>query len=370
LEAIRIMNAYDIAVVGGGPAGTAAAITAARRGARVLLLERSRLPRHKVCGEFISAESLDLLTALLEGTPGAALLADAPHMNAARIFLDDTVVQASLPAAAASIERYSLDLALWRAAESAGVDARLQTTAEKIAHENDHWRLQTTAGDLRSRSVVDATGRWSNLRSASAPTEFSVGVKAHFTSNQVEPDTVDLYFFHGGYCGVSRVGRDQVNVCAMFSSAEFQTCRDQPLEHILAAHSDLHQRSLHWRRTTDVVITSPLLFRPVVAAESGVLRAGDAAGFIDPFAGDGISLALRSGTLAAEHLRSVWGNGCDVDLAAREYADSYRRHFAKLFRRTALLRRALATPLFLHAVRLRVLRQGMLDFLIRATRAA
>jgi flavin-dependent dehydrogenase len=364
------MNAYDIAVVGGGPAGTAAAITAARQGARVILLERSRLPRHKVCGEFVSAESLDLLTTLLQGTPGAALLAHAPRMNAARIFLGETVVQASLPAPAASIERYSLDLALWRAAESAGVDARLQTAAENIARENDHWRLQTTAGDFLSRSVVDATGRWSNLRSAIAPAEFSVGVKAHFTSNQVEPDSVDLYFLHEGYCGISRVNRDEVNVCAMLSWAEFQTCRSQPLEHILAAHRDLQQRSTHWRRTTEVVITSPLLFRPVVAAEGGVLRAGDAAGFIDPFAGDGISLALRSGTLASENLRGVWRNGCDVDLAARQYFDSYRRQFAKLFRRTALLRRAVATPALLRAVRWGIVRQGVLNVLIKATRAA
>ena len=364
------MNAYDIAIVGGGPAGTAAAITAARQGARVLLLERSRLPRHKVCGEFISAESLDLLTALLEGTPQAALLTDAPRIHAARIFLDDTVVQASLPAPAASVERYSLDLALWRAAESAGVDARLHTAVEKLARDDHHWRLQTTAGDLLARSVVDATGRWSNLRAASAPAEFSVGVKAHFTSDQAEPDTVDLYFFHGGYCGVSRVNRDEVNVCAMLRSAEFQVCRDRPLAHILAAHRDLQQRSAHWRRTTEIVITSPLVFRPVVATADGVLRAGDAAGFIDPFAGDGISLALRSGTLAAEHLRCVWRNGCAIDIAARQYADSYRRQFAKLFRRTALLRRALTTPLLLHAVRLGIVREGMLNVLIKATRAA
>jgi flavin-dependent dehydrogenase len=364
------MNAYDIAVMGGGPAGTAAAITAARQGARVLLLERSHLPRHKVCGEFVSAESLDLLTSLLENTPQAALLADAPRMYTARIFLDGIVVQASLPAPAASIERYSLDLALWRAAESAGADARLQTRAEKITRENNHWRVQTTAGDLLSRSVVDATGRWSNLRSVIAPAKFSVGVKAHFTSNQVEPDTVDLYFLDGGYCGVSRVNRDEVNLCAMLGSAEFQSCRAQPLEHILAAHRDLHQRSLSWRRTTDVVITSPLVFRPVVAAADGVLRAGDAAGFIDPFAGDGISLALRSGTLAAEHLRCVWRNGCNVDLAARQYADSYRRQFARLFRRTALLRRALASPSLLRVMGLGIFHRGMLDFLIKATRAA
>ncbi|MGZ4825256.1 MAG: NAD(P)/FAD-dependent oxidoreductase [Terriglobales bacterium] len=363
------MNVYHIAVLGGGPAGTAAAITAARQGARVLLLERSPVPRHKVCGEFVSAESLGLLCALLGSTSGAALLADAPRMNRVRIFFDGAMMQAPLPAPAASIERYSLDLALWRAAESAGVDARQQTAANKLTREDRNWRVETSAGDFLSRSVIDASGRWSNLRASPAPAEFSVGVKAHLASDIAEPDTVDLYFFRGGYCGVSRVNRDEVNLCAMLSSAELRSSHDQPLQRILAAHPDLQQRSAHWRRTSEVVITSPLVFRAVAPAENAVLRAGDAAGFIDPFAGDGISLALRSGTLAAQCLREVWQDGCDVDLAAREYSAAYRQQFAKLFRRTALLRRAIATPLVLHAVRSGILRESMLNFLIKATRA-
>ena len=69
---------YDLIVVGGGPAGTAAAIVAGRKGRRVLLLERGRFPRHKVCGEFVSAESLALLKVLLDPRH-AALLRDLVH---------------------------------------------------------------------------------------------------------------------------------------------------------------------------------------------------------------------------------------------------------------------------------------------------
>jgi len=59
------MSRYDLIVIGAGPGGSSAAILAARKGARVLLLERGAFPRHKVCGEFVSAESLDLLETLL-----------------------------------------------------------------------------------------------------------------------------------------------------------------------------------------------------------------------------------------------------------------------------------------------------------------
>ena len=364
------MSAYEIAIIGGGPAGTSAATTAARLGARVLLLERSRLPRHKVCGEFISAESLGLLRALLDGTPGSLLLADAPRMHTARIFLDGAVLQAPLPAPAASIERYALDIALWRAAECAGADARMKVAVEKITRSNQHWRLRTTGGDFDASCVVYATGRWSNLRPAIMPVRYFAGVKAHFETTVAEPDTVDLYFWRGGYCGVSRVNRNEVNVCALIDSSALRRGGKQPLQHIFDSHADLRHRSLPWRQSTDVVITSPLLFRGLIPQSDGVVRAGDAAGFINPFTGDGISLALRTGALAAECLCCVWQDGCAVEAAARDYATTYSRQFAKLFRRTALMRRALAIPGLLHAARWGIIRREMLDFLIKATRAA
>src|SRR4249919_394774 len=118
---------FDIIIVGGGPAGTSAAITAASAGARVLLLERGRFPRHKVCGEFVSAESLDLLTDLLD-RQHADLLCDAVQIPRARVFLDGRVVQAAVDPPAASIARLDLDAALWNSAENAGVDARQHLT--------------------------------------------------------------------------------------------------------------------------------------------------------------------------------------------------------------------------------------------------
>ena len=79
------MAHYDLIIIGGGPAGTSAAITAARSGAKVLLLERSRFPRHKVCGEFVSAESLELLANLLNRDDGV-LLKEAILISKARVF--------------------------------------------------------------------------------------------------------------------------------------------------------------------------------------------------------------------------------------------------------------------------------------------
>src|SRR5882672_4902132 len=99
---------YDLIVIGGGPAGSSAAITAARGGARVLLLERGKFPRQKVCGEFVSAESLDLLAGLLDA-PHATLLSGALRIPRARVFLDGRKIETPVDPPAASIARLDLD---------------------------------------------------------------------------------------------------------------------------------------------------------------------------------------------------------------------------------------------------------------------
>src|ERR1700676_5197447 len=112
---------YDLIVFGGGPGGSSAAISAALLGAHVLLLERGRFPRHKVCGEFVSAESLHLLVNLL-APQHETLLSDAVRISRARVFLDGRTLDAPVVPAAASISRLDLDVALWDSAEHCGVE--------------------------------------------------------------------------------------------------------------------------------------------------------------------------------------------------------------------------------------------------------
>src|SRR5579885_293610 len=110
---------YDLVVIGGGPAGTAAAIMCARTGARVLLLERGRFPRQKVCGEFTSAEALTILQELLG--PNSSLLQNGIGITQGRLFLDGRVLKVPISPAALSIARFDLDSALLQRAEGAGV---------------------------------------------------------------------------------------------------------------------------------------------------------------------------------------------------------------------------------------------------------
>ncbi len=101
---------FGIAVIGGGPAGTSAAITAARFGAKVAIFEARNFPRHKVCGEFISAEALGVLAVLLDGSENESRLADvAPAISRTRIFLGRRTIEAKNPFTV-SIARYDLTL--------------------------------------------------------------------------------------------------------------------------------------------------------------------------------------------------------------------------------------------------------------------
>jgi menaquinone-9 beta-reductase len=340
-------RAFDLAVIGGGPAGTSAAITTARSGARVLLLERGRLPRQRVCGEFVSAESLALLAGLLDRT-APALLRQAVRIPEARLFFDGRALAAPVDPPAASIARFDLDFALWQAAEQGGVVARTETAVERIIR-NNVFHLTTNAGEFRARAVINATGRWSNLRKQNVEepnsTKKWLGLKAHF-SEPAPHLSVDLYFFEGGYCGVQPVTvaddaspTGRINACAMVRSDIARS-----LKEVFAQQPQLAERAQYWQPLTEVVSTSPLIFRDPEPIDNGILLAGDAAGFVDPFVGDGISLALRSGALATECLTPFLNSQGSLAEAASQYERQYRERLLPVFRNSSKLRRLLGLP--------------------------
>ncbi|MFZ0800607.1 MAG: NAD(P)/FAD-dependent oxidoreductase [Terriglobales bacterium] len=360
----------DLVVLGGGPAGSSAAITAARNGARALLLERGRFPRQKVCGEFVSAESLGLLGDLLDGKH-RALLTDAIRIQRTRVFLDDRALQARVHPAAASIARLDLDDALWNSAEAAGAETRQQVTVQGVRGSGP-FVVSTSAGDFETRAVVNASGRWSNLNPAplSAGQPRWIGIKGHFEEAS-PPASVDLYFFDGGYCGVQPVDlrRDarhgRVNACAMVRADVAST-----LEEVFQQHPALLERSRQWSQLGDPVGTSPLLFREPQPERDGILRVGDAAGFVDPFVGDGISLALRSGALAAKCLVPFFRGETELADASRRYCDEYALRFGTVFQNSSKIRRLLRLPAAVRGPMVALLTKvpAVTEYLVRRTR--
>ena len=336
------------------------AITAAHNGARVLLLEKDRFPRHKVCGEFVSSESLGLLHGLLEH----GRFRSSPLIVSSRIFLDNKTLSLPVSPAAQSIPRFDLDPALFAAAQAAGVTA-CEGVAVKEVQRDEVFHVRTSEGTYTARAVVNATGRWSKLTQFDvAKKEKWLGLKAHF-SEQSPPYSVDLYFFPGGYCGVTPVGPNSLNACAMVRADLAHT-----LEDVFNKDLRLFQRSRSWQPLFSTVTTSPLYFREPETAADGIFLAGDAAGFIDPFAGDGISLALQSGTLAAQSIVPFLHGGCSLEQAHWHYQAEYRKRFTTAFRNAARLRSALAAPKWVRSAALVFAGiPGVGKILVRGTRA-
>lgn len=341
---------FDIVVIGGGPAGSAAAIKAARRGRRVLLLERGRFPRHKVCGEFVSAESLELLGDLLQVGPSVARIEGAVRIDKTRVFLEGGQFEAAIDPPAASIPRYDLDSALWNAAVASGVDARDNCGGYRVRQ-----RDGATVGDgdpVECDRIVFAGGR----RTAGSARRHLVGIKAHFRVAR-PPESVDLYFGRKGYCGVQPAGRDIVNVCALVDAAAVRMNAHERMRAAFAVHDTL--QGVDWEQVTETVTTASICFDDPEPVREGMVRAGDAAGFIDPFLGDGISLALQSGALAGE---------CED---ATQYEREYRRRFLPIFRRARRLRRLLSAPETIQKSALLFLKQPRIaTAIVRRTRAS
>ncbi len=351
---------YDLIVVGAGPAGSACAITAARAGAKVLLLEKDRFPRQKVCGEFVSPESLGLLRGLLED----GRFQSCPQVVSSRIFLDNKILKLPVSPAAQSIPRFDLDPALFAAARNAGVTAHEGVAVTEV-HSDGIFYVCTSESTLTARAVVNTTGRWSKLTQFDvAGKDKWIGLKAHFTEPS-PPQSVDLYFFSGGYCGVTPVGANSVNACAMVRADAAHTLQD-----VFSKEPRLYERSRAWRPLFSTVTTSPLYFREPETESEGIFLAGDAAGFIDPFAGDGISLALQSGTLVAQSIAPFLRGSSSLEEAHQQYQAAYRKRFAPAFRNAARLRSALAGPKLLRSAALAFAAMpGVGKMLVRGTRA-
>jgi len=261
----------NVRVLGGGPAGSMAAIGACREGAaRVEIVERSRFPRHKVCGEFLSPEIAPILqrAGLLE-----AFLQQAPwSVRRMAVYLGSTEKRAVLPEPAFGLSRYTFDELLWSTA------ARLGTQ-------------HVGAGE----PTIIATGR---PPSPAAKGSRLFGFKAHFDGPS--DDAVELYFRHDAYVGINCIEGGRTNVCGIAPESALKAAGFEP-ESLMMTSAPLRHRLAPLTRTMDWIFTGPLAFGQRWKPEGSALLCGDALSFVDPFTGSGLLCAALTGSLAGEH---------------------------------------------------------------------
>ncbi|HEY7837479.1 MAG TPA: FAD-dependent oxidoreductase [Terriglobales bacterium] len=354
------MQRCDVAVIGGGPAGAAAAILAARRGLSVAVFERGTPGRDKVCGEYVSAEALPLLQGLVPGLAAAAPAIDSAVWISAR----GRRAAFHLPHPARGISRLKLDAALWEAAGAAGAVLHSRTAVTAYRAAAPGAELDTGAGTYHARHIVLAAGRWWRLpglaAAAPAPSAW-VGVKARL-AGLAPSSAVEMFVFRGGYCGLAPVENGWTNACclihreaagALSDSGDFSAWITAA-----AAHPALAERLRPGRQATATVVTAPVMMGAHAAVRAGALLTGDAAGFVDPFTGDGLARALLSAQLAVRHLDRP-----------EAYAAALRRAGGRSFRVGAALRWLMQAPPWLQEGALRGLaRPRWAGPLVAATR--
>jgi flavin-dependent dehydrogenase len=356
----------DLAIIGGGPAGTAAALEASRRGLRAAVWERGHFPRDKVCGEFVSSEALPLLQNEIPGTVacGAEIRCAEfiPDHGAARNF--------RLPRPALGLSRRLLDAALWKAAEGAGVEAHEGEPVGRVrklaagGRQAAIWEIESTAGSIgRAKALIVACGRWWGIEGLSSPARRVgpqtpgewVGVKAHFAG--IPPrGRVAMYFFPRGYCGLAPVEDGACNVCCLVHRERVREPRAGGLEDFAAWLAQvsrlpaLERRLRGAEQVTPVVTTAPVHVARRPASQGGALLVGDASGFLDPFTGEGISMALHSGRLAAQAVAQSLSEGSDDERAAAIYGQSLSQAVCRSYRLAAVARSLIQGPLWLRGL--------------------
>jgi flavin-dependent dehydrogenase len=310
-------------VLGGGPAGAAAAIWLARAGRPVTLWERERLPTHRICGEFLSWEAQTYLTDL--GLDPEAL--GAVSIDRVRLVTARRVATARLGFTARSLTRRVLDAALLELAAKAGAKVERGVTAREIGPGGE---VQAAHGAVKPDTLFLATGK-TNLRGAARDAggtlNHQLGFKAYLRLAPAERAAlaghVELNLFRGGYAGLQLVERDAANLCFLVSPDRWRACEGD----FGALLADLSAEVPHLGQRLAGAV--PLLDRPL--AISGVpygflhrpsgaetlWRLGDQAAVIPSFSGDGMSLALHSARLATAAL--LTGQG----------PDAYHRQLAK-----------------------------------------
>jgi menaquinone-9 beta-reductase len=356
---------HDAIVIGGGPAGTTAALLLARAGWSVALVERKAFPRRKVCGEYLSATNLPLFDHLGVGELFRAL-AGAP-VRKVGLYAGQSTIESDLPRPpragadwGRALAREHLDTWLMNQTRAEGVHIWQPWTVDDLTCQAGAYRCHARSLETGSQAAIEAPiviaahGSWEPGRlPTQAPRPSAQGAdllafKAHFRSSALPVGLMPLLAFPGGYGGMVHTdgGRVSLSCCvrrdqlASLRGIDAGNAGEAVLAHIQASCLGVRQALAPATRDGAWLAAGPI--RPGIRLRcfGGVFPIGNAAGESHPVIAEGISMALQSAWLLCRQLiewRRQSGQRADLERVAQRYTQAWRRAFAPRLHASTIL---------------------------------
>jgi geranylgeranyl reductase family protein len=369
----------DVVVVGGGPAGSVSALLLARAGFDVALIERARFPRRKVCGEYLNLGALQMLDRIGLGEDvrraGSVLRGIRLVPPAAR------PVELHFAGVALALARETLDALLLDAARKAGarvVEARAVDLTFESGGRASGIVTRDDAGNaatLRCRFIVGADGtgsfvarRLGLVRASRGPRRFAVG--GHYRGFGAMDGLVEMYVGAGAYFAVNPLGEERANVMVVVREralAQWTRDVDRGVSGKAAELGRGHRSFAGTERIGARVAIGPLAFDTKRATAPGALLVGDAAGFLNPFTGQGVYLALTGAVAAAAAVRSTLSSPRAEAAALATYERSRARDMRARRRLSQVVTTMIDVPFLARRATSRIARDpGAADALLSA----
>jgi len=298
------MKDLEIIIIGGGLAGLTAGIHLSRKGLRVIIIEKNEFPKHKVCGEYISNEVipylewLDLKIEDLKPT----------YINKLQFSsIKGTLINTNLPLGGFGISRYELDNYLYKKALSNRCKI-VKDVVDSVVFEKEKFTIKTSNGAiLSSNIVIGAFGKRSNIdlnlnRKFIQQKSPWLAVKAHYLGD-FPNDLVGLHNFEGGYCVISKIENEKINICYLTKNSSFKEYKSISDFQDLVVKQNPHLNKIF--EDSELIFDKPLTigqvsFSPKKAVENHILMIGDTAGLIHPLCGNGMAMAIHSAKIVSE----------------------------------------------------------------------
>ncbi|MFQ3576064.1 MAG: NAD(P)/FAD-dependent oxidoreductase [Cytophagales bacterium] len=323
-------NQYDVIVIGGGISGLSYSILMAQKGWSVLVIEKDSYPRHRVCGEYLSLESLSFLQSI-------GLNANSPIfpiINKLKITsTGPNFFETNLPLGGIGISRYFLDDFLFQQAKNLEVTVLQNEEVIKF----DHTKVETKNGSIfHSKLILVSIGKSIGnqkklgIENQKPKTKF-VGVKQYFNNHDIDDNTIELHNFNGGYAGISKVENQKTCFCYLANAnsiKDFNGDLNKFEKEVMYKNKFLKNHLEKGLKAFETPLTiSNFSFGVHNLISKNCINLGDVAGSISPLCGNGMSMAIHSAFIASNFSDRYLNNKLDLDNMLKSYVKAWKKNF-------------------------------------------